>query len=143
MATPELIRDLYRIVDELEALYPGRKFTPDGHLVGSIGEALVAEKYGLTLMPASNKGYDATDADERRIEIKCTGADHFAFRHEAECVIAVVLKRDGSIEEVYNGPGGLVWDLFKHRKLPSNGQHRISVSRLRKLGAVTPSNHEA
>ena len=136
MATRDLIRDLYRIVDELEALYPGRKFTPDGHLVGSIGEALVAERYGLTLMPASNKGYDATDADGRQIEIKCTGADHFAFRHESQWVIAVVLRRDGSIEEVYNGPGAPVWALFKHRKLPSNGQHRVSVKRLRKLREV-------
>jgi hypothetical protein len=32
---PELIGDLYRIVEELETMFPGRHFTPDGHLVGS------------------------------------------------------------------------------------------------------------
>ena len=37
-----LLGDLYRIVDRLEGLFPGRKFTPDGHLVGSIGEAHAA-----------------------------------------------------------------------------------------------------
>ena len=42
------IRELYAITTELESLYPGRKFTIDGHLVGSIGEVLVAERYGLT-----------------------------------------------------------------------------------------------
>jgi len=41
--TAELIRQIYAIVDELERLYPGRRFTPDGHLVGSIGEAYSAE----------------------------------------------------------------------------------------------------
>lgn len=34
---------LYAITRELELQFPGRKFTPDGHLVGSIGEVLVAD----------------------------------------------------------------------------------------------------
>lgn len=36
-----LVQRLYRITSELEELYPGRHFTPDGHMVGSIGEVLV------------------------------------------------------------------------------------------------------
>ena len=39
---PSLVQDLYSIVDRLEELFPGRRFTPDGHLVGSIGEVLAA-----------------------------------------------------------------------------------------------------
>ena len=39
---PRLIGRLYDIVDRLEELFPGRKFTPDGHLVGSIGEVIAA-----------------------------------------------------------------------------------------------------
>src|SRR5262245_19757777 len=35
---PELIRDLYRIVGELVTMFPGRPFTPDGHMVGSLAE---------------------------------------------------------------------------------------------------------
>ncbi len=46
----DLLGTLYRIVDRLEALFPGRKFTPDGHLVGSIGEALAAHMFGLDLL---------------------------------------------------------------------------------------------
>ena len=38
----ELLASLYRIVHRLEVLFPGRKFTPDGHLVGSIGEVIAA-----------------------------------------------------------------------------------------------------
>ncbi|MCY4128253.1 MAG: hypothetical protein OXG15_03295 [Gammaproteobacteria bacterium] len=51
-----LLGDLYRIVNRLEELFPGRKFTPDGHLVGSIGEALAAYMFGLELLPASAPG---------------------------------------------------------------------------------------
>ncbi len=39
---PEPVADIYRAVVRLEELYPGRKFTPDGHLVGSIGEVIAA-----------------------------------------------------------------------------------------------------
>jgi len=62
-AIPELIHKLYKIVGELEAHFPGRKFTPDGHLVGSIGEVLVAHKYELKLLPNSAEKHDAVDKD--------------------------------------------------------------------------------
>src|SRR5476651_2671045 len=46
---PEPVARIYKATAELEALYPGRKFTPDGHLVGSIGEVIAAEALGLKL----------------------------------------------------------------------------------------------
>ena len=51
-----LVKQLYATVNELEQMFPGRHFTPDGHMVGSIGETLVADAYNLELMTASNKG---------------------------------------------------------------------------------------
>ena len=62
-----LVQDIYAAVAELETLFPGRHFTPDGHMVGSIGECLVAEAYDLELMTASNKGYDAIDKQGRQV----------------------------------------------------------------------------
>jgi hypothetical protein len=39
----DLIRQLYSVVAALEEEeFEGRKFTPDGHLVGSIGEVVAA-----------------------------------------------------------------------------------------------------
>ena len=42
---PKPVADIYRAVEELNILYGThkRKFTPDGHLVGSIGEVIAAE----------------------------------------------------------------------------------------------------
>lgn len=40
---PAPVGAIYRAVEEFEAAYPLRKFTPDGHLVGSIGEVIAAE----------------------------------------------------------------------------------------------------
>ena len=59
------VKELYAVVHKLEAMFPGRPFTPDGHLVGSLGECLVAEAYSLNLMDPSNKGYDAVAPDGR------------------------------------------------------------------------------
>jgi hypothetical protein len=48
---PPQVAAIYCAVEELEALYPGRKFTPDGHLVGSIGEVTYMQnRYVITLM---------------------------------------------------------------------------------------------
>ena len=48
---PEAVARIYQAVADLEKLYPDRKFTPDGHLVGSIGEVVAAEALALTLSP--------------------------------------------------------------------------------------------
>ena len=58
-----LIPELYRLVGHLEAAAPGRSFTPDGHMVGSIGEVLAAARYGLTLTTASTREVDAIAPD--------------------------------------------------------------------------------
>ena len=68
----ELLASLYRIVDRLELLFPGRKFTPDGHLVGSIGEVVAARMFDLELLPASAPYHDARADDGRRVQIKFT-----------------------------------------------------------------------
>ena len=58
-AIQRLVPELFRVTAALEAAAPGRHFTPDGHLVGSIGEVIAAARYGLTLTTASTKGIDA------------------------------------------------------------------------------------
>ena len=134
---PSLVSDLYQIVDELEEMFPGRHFTPDGHLVGSLGEALVAYHYGLDLLTASEKGRDAVK-DGVSIEIKATQGSRVAFRHEPEHAIVIKIHTDGTFSEIYNGPGDLVWAQFKERNLPSNGQYQIAISRLKSLQKSVP-----
>ncbi|TCK02595.1 DUF6998 domain-containing protein [Marinobacterium mangrovicola] len=128
-----LVTQLYATVGELEQMFPGRHFTPDGHMVGSIGECLVADAYGLKLMTASNKGYDAVTPEGLNVEIKATQARSVAFRSEPEHTICIKILPDGTFEEIYNGPGALVWEQFKGNPLPSNGQFQISLNKLRQL----------
>ena len=74
----EIIRELYKITAELEEKYSGRRFTPDGPLIGSIGEVYAAEEYGLTLLEASSEKHDALSADGRLIQIKITQTDRIS-----------------------------------------------------------------
>jgi hypothetical protein len=134
---PELIVDLYQIIGELENMFPGRHFTPDGHLVGSLGECLAAHHYGLELTTASSKGYDAF-ANGRKVEIKATQGKRVALRSCPRHLLVIHLDRSGSFSEIYNGPGNVVWDQVKDKPRPSNGQYQISLTKLRLLMEGVP-----
>jgi hypothetical protein len=133
----EKIRELYRITAELEEKYPGRRFTPDGHLVGSIGEVYAAEKYGLTLLEASSEKHDARSADGRLIQIKITQTDRVSIYSEPDYLIVMKMKNDGTIEEVYNGKGSAPWE--NAGKVQKNGQRSINLKKLVSLNAVISS----
>ena len=92
-----LIQDLYRLTARLEELYPGRRFTPDGHLVGSIGEVLAAARYGLALSKASELGHDATASDGRRVQIKVTQGKRVALSSAPDFLIVLKLHRSGEL----------------------------------------------
>jgi len=124
----------YTASDGLEGIFPGRKFTLDGHLVGSIGEVVAAYMFDLTLNPASTLGHDATAANGRNVEIKLTQGDKgVAIRHEPEHLIVLHRPKGGPIRTVYNGPGAVVWEAAG--KMQKNGQRPISLSRLKLLDA--------
>ena len=129
---PQIIMELYRLTNELERMFPGRHFTPDGHLVGSIGEALAAYYYDLDLLPASSKDEDAK-WKSFSVEIKATQRASIAIRHPPELLLVLKLHPDGTWTEIYNGPGDIVWSPLISKKRPSNGQFTVSLSTLRKL----------
>lgn len=128
-----LLKQLYATVSEMETMFPGRHFTPDGHMVGSLGECLVADAYNLELKTASNKGYDAITESGVEVEIKATQSSSVAFRSQPQHAIVIKILRDGTFEEIYNGPGALVWEQFNGKRLPSNGQFQVSLNKLRQL----------
>ena len=128
---PALVERLYAIVSELEAHFPGRPFTPDGHLVGSLGEVLAAAHYELQLLPCSSEGHDAIAADGRHVQIKATQGRQVAMRSACDHLLVLALQRDGGSEEIYNGPGDLAWAAAG--SMQRNGQRPISLSTLRKL----------
>lgn len=133
---PELVGQLYELVTKFELLFPGRRFTPDGHLVGSIGEVIAAHIYGLQLLPHSHQGHDARTTTGTLVEIKATQGHSVALREQPVQLIVLHLSKTGEISEVYNGPGTQVWE--SAGIMQKNGQRPISLSRLRKLMLNVP-----
>ena len=134
----EKIKELYEISAELERLFPGRHYTPDGHMIGSIGEALAASYYGLELFPASEETHDAKAPDGRLVQIKATQINRISLSSEPKWLLVLRIHRDGTFSEEYNGPGKLAWEHCG--KMQKNGQRPISLAKLRKLQAEVPDS---
>lgn len=136
---PQLIGDLLRTTDRLNRLFEGRPFTPDGHLVGSIGEVVAEYVYGLRLAPCSTPQFDAWTQDGRTVQVKLTGerGTSFGFRWSsgmkeslAELLICLKLSKHG-FEEIYNGQFPI--ELLADKLDQKNGQVPLSVVRLKAI----------
>ena len=127
---------MFQITKALEAAAPGRHFALDGHLVGSIGEAVAAARYGLELTTASTKDVDAHHkASGRSVEIKATvEGKRISLRGmepRADHLLVLRINGNGSASEVFNGPAAPVWAAAG--RMQSNGQRVLSLSRLMAL----------
>lgn len=130
-AVPALVKQLYAVVGEFERLFPGRRFTPDGHLVGSIGEVIAAHRYDLILLPASAEAHDAKTRSGLLVQVKATQGKSVALRAEPRHLLVLFLAPSGEVTEVFNGPGSIAWAACG--PMQRNGQRAIGVSKLRML----------
>lgn len=128
-----LIDQLYQSADALERLFPGRKFTLDGHLVGSVGEVVASYMFDLDLNAASTKGHDARCSNGRHVEIKLTQGKSVAIRHEPEHLLVLSRPKGTTIKVIYNGPGDIAWNASG--KMQKNGQRPIGLAKLASLNA--------
>lgn len=135
----DLLAQLYNVTAQLEELFPGRSFSPDGHLVGSIGEVCAAHMFDIELLTASTKGHDAkTREGKLLVEIKLTQKAVIAMRHQPDHLIALCRPKGGPLRVVYNGPGYEPWN--RARPPQTNGQRTISLSTLTTLNADVPDD---
>ena len=127
---PPQVAAIYRATAELEERYPGRHFTPDGHLVGSIGEVVAAEALGLMLYPPSHRCHDAFD-ENGDVQIKMTAGKSVGMYSCCNRLVVLKVVSTDEAEIVYDGPGNIAWE--NAGKVAKNGQRSISLARLKKL----------
>lgn len=133
------LRAIYDAVETLESMFPGRHFTPDGHMVGSLGEALAAHHYGIALHAPSTQCHDGVCAG-RQVQVKATQGERIAISSEPEHLLVLKLNRDGTFTEHYNGPGAQVWGLVCEKPRPKNGQYQVSLRSLARLMSSVPGD---
>jgi len=135
---PAPVAAIYEAVRQLEERYPGRKFTPDGHLVGSIGEVIAAEELGLELYPGSYAGHDARDPiSGRDVQIKLTGGKSVSLYATCDRLVVLRVVSPHEAEIVYDGDGHPAWEAAG--PLQKNGQWAISLNRLKLIAATRPT----
>ncbi len=138
---PGLVRRLNKVVKDLEGAFPERTFTLDGHLVGSIGDVIAADAFGLRLLSQNETGHDAMTKDNRRVEIKTTQRNRVAFRSATpEYVIVLRLLPNGGAELIYNGPGSLARRACGSKN--RNGQRSAACSSLARLFRKVPAHQQ-
>ena len=127
----ELVQRIFQACAELSR-QTGRSVTPDGHLVGSLGEIYAASVLDLTLETASNAGLDATDSHGQRVEIKTTTRASISLSAEGtlagRLIVVKLNPEDGRAGIVYDGPAQKAWN--KAGKPQKNGQRRIGLAKL-------------
>ena len=126
----ERIKQVFETCHELSML-TRRPISPDGHLVGSLGEIFAAAELGLSLTPPSNKGFDAVDSQGNKVEIKTTTGKSISLSAsgtEATRLVVVVLDKTGEASIAFDGLAQAVWNVAGPSQ--KNGQRRVSLSKI-------------
>lgn len=131
IALPAAVAAIYAATKKLNAEYPLRSFTPDGHLVGHLGEAIAAKAFDLKLLPNSHPGHDAVDKNGRFVQIKLTATDVVSMYSDCDRLIVMRIESPQWACVVYDGDGGPIWAAAG--KPQKNGQRRVRLSTIRRV----------
>ena len=107
---------IFEGINQLRTALPIKEFTIDGRLVGDIGEALVQRDYDVQLYDKLVEGYDGETPDGRLVQIKATFKDSLTFTKTPDYYIGIKINEDGTYKEIFNGPGKVIEERYKHRK---------------------------
>ena len=124
------VKQMLAIVARLQKSHPKKRFSLDGRLVGDLGEILAEEKYQLTIYDKLVAHHDATTSRGKLVQIKTTMQNSLTFPadHVPHYYLGLKIHPDGRLEEIYNGPGSIIWKEIKHRKRPKNNLHSVSFT---------------
>lgn len=135
----EALKLIFDGIQRLQTSCTGsRKFTIDGRLVGDIGEIIAEREFAIELDRVSRPHHDAKTSDGRDVQIKATFQDSLTFTTAPVLYLGLKLYKDGTHEVIFNGPGCVIAEEYKHRKGIGSKLLSFPISRLRQLSATIP-----
>ena len=129
---------IFKGISQLTSTFSDRRFTIDGRLVGDIGESLAGLDYHVLLDTKSRKLHDGVTPDGRNVQIKATFQDHLTFTKTPELYLGLKLYPDGTYEEIFNGPGQLIYDRYAHRAHIGQKLLRFPIKELKAICQSVP-----
>ena len=112
----QALEKIFAGISDLRIAFPHKEFTIDGRLVGDIGEVIAALEYDVMLYENLRAGYDGETSDGRKVQIKATFKDSLTFKTIPDYYLGFKLFHDGRHEEIFNGPGRVIYQRYSHRK---------------------------
>ncbi len=137
-AITESLKLIFYGIDRLKDAFPNRAFTIDGRLVGDIGEVIAALEYDLIIHDVSQAKHDGVTSDGRLVQVKATFKDSLTFKSVPDLYLGFKLHPDGEYEEIFNGPGQIIYDHYSHRKGIGHSLLSFPIAELRKLSSAVP-----
>ena len=137
-AIKDALKSIFEAIKRLKTAFPNRAFTIDGRLVGDVGEIIAALEYDLVLHNVSQPTHDAATPDGRNVQIKATFKDSLTFKTVPDYYLGLRLYPDGRHEEVFNGPGKVIYDRYSKRKGVGVVLLSFPISELRRLSKDVP-----
>lgn len=135
----EAIKDLYLSVAKLQVAFPDKPFTPDGRMVGDIGEAIAALKFNVVLDKKLRRHWDGYRVDslgkKHEVQIKATQKDETYLKkppYEGDLIVFKIFS-SGEWECCYDGKIMRVWNSLARLKPDSTGAKFIKLARLREF----------
>jgi hypothetical protein len=139
----EIMASYMKGVVKLREIVPSFNWS---NLLGDYGEYVCVNHYGLLLEKAGNKGFDATDASGKKVQIKTVSitrrknqANIKLSSKNADHLLVIEVGEDANWNEVYYGPFDKIWR--SSYKAPED-QKTISVGRLKKIQLKTHKPNE-
>lgn len=108
--------------------------------MGDVGEVVAALEYDLTLDDVSRPDHDATTRDGRHVQIKATFQNSLTFKTTPNYYFGFKLYPDGRYEEVFNGPGRVIYDRYAARKRIGAALLSFPIAELRRLSERVPES---
>ncbi len=133
VAISEALRLIFQGIEQLKETFPNRAFTIDGRLVGDVGEVIAALEYDVVLHEVSQPNHDAATSDGCNVQIKATFKNSLTFKTVPDYYLGFKLYPDGRHEQIFNGPGKVIYDRYFGRKGVGVVLLSFPITELRKL----------
>lgn len=100
---------------------------------------LAALEYDIILHEKSLPDYDGVTSDGRRVQIKVTFKDSLYMGTVPDFFLGLKLFEDGTYEEIFNGPGAIIFERYKHLKgIGVKPGANMTISGLLELNKTVP-----
>ena len=140
VAITEALSHIFNGIKQLTIAFPGKAFTIDGRLVGDIGEVIATLEYNIKLYTTQKARHDGETLDGRKVQIKATFKKMLTFKAIPEYYLGFKLFEDGHYEEIFNGPGKIIFERYKHRKGIGKELLSFPIAELKRLSDAVPKS---